>query len=319
MQYILLILLGAGLWLRVYSGPCEISLPGLEAPMFLMLINLMPDSYVLLSLIGFSLLILQAFLINIMAIKHELLPKNSLVVAMVFILLMSQPSAAIGLTPLHFAGIFVILAYNRILSSYGTADPTKDIFSAAFLIALASLFHFAAIFLLIILILSLIIFGTFSPRIFLVAIAGVVAVYLYLLVYYYLTDNLQGQYCMYVNWFSHLPAVRLNYSVTQMISWSMQVLVFIAAVYYSLTHMNEWNISGRKMQLLNIWFAILAIATLIYAGEYSPVAVTLTAVPLALIIGGYFLNRKRIPMLMEIFFLLWFLISCFNNLFSPIC
>ncbi len=185
MQYIVLILLGAGLWLRVYSGPCEISLPGPEAPMFLMLMNLMPDSYVLLSLIGFSLLILQAFLINFVAIRHDLVPKNSLVVAMVFILLMSQSPAAFGLSPLHFAGIFVILAYNRILSSYGTADPTKDIFSAAFLIALASLFHFAAIFLLIILILSLVIFGTFSPRIFLVAIAGVVAVYLYLLVYYY--------------------------------------------------------------------------------------------------------------------------------------
>lgn len=319
LQYLLLILLGAVLWIRVYSGPCEMLVPGPEAPFYLLLLQLLPNHHLLLSIIGFGTLILAAFALNHIAIRHELVPKNSILTALVLILMMSQSPMVLGMNPLYFAGLFVILAYGRILNTYGVADPTKDVFSAAFLIALASLFHFAAIFLVLLLILSFIIFGTFSLRIILVSVAGIFAVYLYLFVYYFLTDSLEGQYCLYVNWLGTIPAFRINYHWLQLINWAVQALLFLSAVFYLLTNINEWNISIRKMILLNLWFVILCFAGLVYAGDNMPVALLLPAIPMALIISAYLLNFKRISILMEVYFLLWLGTAFINNLFSSIC
>lgn len=292
---------------------------GPEAPLYLLLLNILPSSHIILSLIGFVILLLSAFVLNYIAIRHELVPKNTILTALVLILLMSQSPMVLGLSPLHFAGFFIILAYGRILNTYGEADPTKDVFSAAFLIALASLFYFPSIFLLLILILSFVIFGTFSLRIILVSLAGVLAVYLYLAVYYFLTDSLEGQYCMYISWFSTIPAFRLNYPLLQVINWVVQALLFMVAVFYLITHINEWNISVRKMILLNLWFVVICIASLLYAGDQMPVAALLPAIPAALIISAYLLNRRKISILTELYFLLWLATTFINNLFSPIC
>ena len=319
LQYIMLFAIAASLWARVYFAPCPLASTSQESVIFNLLNGLIGSDLLISSIIGFAILLVNAFLLNFILIRHELLPQNSLLGVLVFILLMSQSPAALSLNPILCAGLFIIPAFDRILSTYGKADPTQEVFSASFLLALASLFYFPAIILLLLLMLSFAIFGTFSIRILMVAIAGAFAVYLYLFMYYFLADKLEGQYYMYLDWFVTLPGFTMSAGTYQFVVWGMQFLLFIAAMIYSLAHLNEWNIIIRKKVLINIWFALLAIITLIYEGDNLLIAVLIIVIPVSVVVSGYLANRKRIPLLLELYILLLLLASILNNIFLSSC
>jgi len=161
LQYFMLLLIGAGLWVKAYTSPCELSLSDEGSPLYVLLYGLLPGNH---AIIGLGILIFEALLLNFILIRHEIVPKNTLLSALVFIVFMSQSPIALSLNPVLMAGLFIIPAFDRILNAYGMADPTKDVFSASFLIGLASLFYFPFVFVYLLLLFSFIIFGTFSIR-----------------------------------------------------------------------------------------------------------------------------------------------------------
>lgn len=318
-QYLVLIAIAVVLWLRAYLAPCQPYDTSDTTPLFNLLTGVLPADPLIRSIPALALLIIEALLLNLFLIRHELLPKNSLLGALLFILLMSQVPYAISLNPVLCAGIFIIPAFDRILNTYGKADPTKDVFSAAFLLALASLFYFPVVFLLVLLFLSFVIFGTFSIRILFVALAGIFAVYLYLLVYYFLCDKLEGQYCLYIEWFSSFPALNPVYDISQYIIWGMIAMLFITAMLHAITHMNEWNIKVRKKVLLNLWFIVFAFATLVYEGDMLHLGLLLASIPVSVVISAYYANQKKTGILIELYFMLLLLAVLINNLIAPVC
>ena len=318
-QYLVLLVIAAGLWLRVYIDPCPQIIPDQESPLFSLLIGFFGASKLVSSIIGFAILLINAILINFILIRHELLPKNSLIGALVFIVLMSQSAAAISLNPILCAGLFIIPAFDQILSTYGKADPTQQVFSASFLLAIASLLYFPSILLLLILILSFIIFGTFSVRLFLVAISGSFAVYLYQLVYYFLTDNLEGQFGLYLEWFNAVPSFVFPHLGFQYLIWGLILLLFIVATLYSISHLNEWNISIRKKVLLNLWFMVLGASSLIFEGDKFMLAILIVMIPFSVTISSYLANRKKASRVLEIYFLILLIAIFANNLLLSAC
>ncbi|NQT77168.1 MAG: hypothetical protein HQ565_05605 [Bacteroidetes bacterium] len=319
LQYLFLIVIAASLWICAYTAPCLEINAGPESPLFLLLLQSLPDEVLVFSISGLFLLIAEAFILNFILIRHEIVPKNTLVPAIVFIVMMSQSPLMLGLNPVLCAGLFIILAIDRILNTYGKADPTKDVFSAAVLLAMASLFHFPVVFIFLVIFLSFIIFGTFSIRVFLVSLSGIFTVYLYLFLAYFMTDSLSGQYCTYENWFSNIPGIDIKAYYMQYMVWGWAALLFLAASFYLASHLNEWNISFRKRILLITWFFIFSFSTLIYEGEHFLNTALLAAVPASMIISVYLANRRKVSLLIEICFLLLLLTTVINNIFSPVC
>lgn len=271
------------------------------------------------ALIGLVLLLLNAILLNFILVRHELLPKNSLIGALVFITLMSHSVTGLGLNPVLCATLFIIPAFDQMLKTYGKSDPSRQVFSAAMLLSVASLFYFPSAVLLILLVFSFIIFGTFSFRVLLVAIVGVMAVYVYLFVYYFIMDNVEGQYCLYIEWFQVIPAFNMPAPGVQYMIWVVIIFVFATSLLYSLSHLNEWNISVRKKVLLNLWFIGLAAGTLVYTWDNFSMALLILAVPFTIVISAYFANRKKISFIMEVLYLLLLLLIIMNNTLLATC
>jgi hypothetical protein len=319
LQYLFLIVLATTLWIRAYTTPCLEIQAGPESPLFLLLLQLLPEKALVFSISGLFLLLAEALILNFILIRNEIVPKNTLVPAIVYIVLMSQSPLMLALNPVLCAGFFIILAIDRIMKTYGQADPTKNVFSAAILLALASLFYFPAVFLWLVLFLSFIIFGTFSMRVFFVSLSGIFTVYLYLFLAYFVMDNLAGQYCIYENWFFEIPGIDISSYYMQYMVWGGIALFLLAAFLHSISHMNEWSISLRKKILLIIWFFILSFSTLIYEGDQFLNTALLVAIPASIIISGYLANRRKVSTLMEICFLLLLLITVINNILSPVC
>ena len=319
LQYLFLLGLAAALWIRATTAPCLEIQVGPESPLFLLLMQLLPDEALVFSISGIVLLLAEALILNFILIRHEIVPKNSLIPAIVYIVLMSQSPLILALNPVLCAGFFIILAIDRIMKTYGQADPTKDVYSAAVLLSLASLFYFPAVFLWLVLFLSFIIFGTFSIRVFLVSLSGIFTIYLYVFLAYFVMDNLVGQYCIYENWFSEIPGIDISSYYMQYMVWGGIALLLLAAFFHSVSHMNEWNISLRKKILLIMWFFILSFFTLIYEGDQFLNTALLLSIPASVIISGYLANRRKVSVLMEIYFLLLLLLTVINNILSPVC
>ena len=318
-QYLVLVIIAVLLWLRAYTAPCQPHETTGISPLFSLLSGLLPANAIIRTIPALLLLLLEAILLNFFLIRHELLPKNSLLGALVFIVLMSQAPYAISMNPVLCAGIFIITAFDRIMNTYGKPDPTKDVFSAAFLLAFASLFYFPAVFILLLLILSFVIFGTFSLRMLFVTLAGVFAVYLYMFVYYFLFDMLEGQYCLYIEWFSTFSGFKADYDITQYIVWGMIALLALTAILHSMSHMHEWSISTRKKVLLIIWFALLALSTLVYEEDMLHNTILFLAIPLSILISMYYAGRRKAGIIIELYFMLLLSAILINNLFITEC
>jgi len=271
------------------------------------------------TIIGFIVMILEAFYLNYILIKHEIVPKNTLISAFVFMIVMSQSLSALSLNPVLCAAFFVIPALDKVLSTYGTADPTRDVFSAALLLTLASLFHFPAIFLALILFSSLIVFGTFSLRIFFVGIAGIITVYLYLFLYFFMVDQMDGLLCLYINWFSSITPFSDPLPYTQYLMWVFQGIILLEAVFFVLAGMNERNISIRKMILLVIYFLLFAFGSAVYMLDDIRMASLMPAIPISIFIATYLANRKKISWILEVYFMAWFIVTFIHNLLIAEC
>ncbi len=314
LQYVLLLLMAAGLWIRPCLDTCPLVSPGPESPLFQLLLEIMPANGLLLALTGFILLIIEAFYLNYILIKHEIVPKNSLITAFIYVLVMSQSLLALNLNPVLCAAFFIIPAFDRILSTYGTPDPTKDVYSAAFLLALASLFHFAGIFFIILLILSFVVFGTFSIRMIFVSVAGVFTVYLYLFLYYFLANMLEGQWCLYINWFSHVPEFNTSLPLIQYGIWGMMLALFLDTFFFAAARMNEWNIKVRKMILLSIYFVFIGLGSMIYLIDDLHMAMMMISIPTTIFIAGYLSVKRKVTWFLEIYIIAWYILSFVNNL-----
>lgn len=318
-QYLLLLILAALLWLKLWFNACSPPEAIGPAPLYELLLRILPEGIAGTGLLAFALLLFQAFLINFILIRHGILPKNSLLAALVFIMLMSLFPELLNLNPMICAGTFVALSFNSMMKTYGSPDPTGNVFSAAFLLAFASLFYLPAILMFFLLLLSFALFGTFSPRMLFVAFSGVIAVYLYLFVFYFILDDLQGRYCLYENFFMDFPSWKIDYTWPRYVILGLFSLLFLFAFLQVLSQINEWNIMIRKKVLLGIWFVVVALGSLAYGGNNPAMAMQFAVLPGTLLISSYLLQRRKTGVLLELFFLLLLLVVVANNLLDKSC
>jgi surface polysaccharide O-acyltransferase-like enzyme len=64
---------------------------------------------------------------------------------------------------------------------------------------------------------------------------------------------------------------------------------------------------------------LLAFSTVIWNAVDIHAAVLVGAIPLSVMISGYFANRKKVSLVLELIFLCWLLLAFANNLLSPAC
>ena len=311
--------MAAALWAPRLFKHCDSMEAGRESPLFKLMAEWTGPESILSILLGFFLMLFTAVLFNYFMVKHELLPKNSLIGGMVFVILMSHPLSTLGMNPVMASALIIVLSFERILNSYGKPHPAQDSCSAAFLAALALLLYFPSAILFILLLLSFMLFGNFTLRSVLVSLTGIVAVYLYLLVLYFLYDDLEGQYAIYVDWVSNVPGIVMPPSGPVYAVYGMVLLLAAAGLMYVFSHINEWNVSIRKKTMIGIWFAILSLATLLYEGDNISSALALVMIPFSLIIAAFLAGRTRRSIWMEIFVWMLFLGSLLNNIFFSPC
>jgi len=171
--YLLLPFLGLLLWLDAFMLYKQTEVVSIStAPFYTWMAGFL-DSYRFLNVtLAFLFLVVQSFLINYVAARHDMLDRSSFLAGFFYMVLMSSSFSLLHLHPVLFANFFLILALDKIFKAYGEEEVFLEVFNVGLLIGLATLFYYPSVFFLLVLAYALMIYYVFSLRGIMAALLG---------------------------------------------------------------------------------------------------------------------------------------------------
>lgn len=113
-------------------------------------------------LLASLLVYVQALIINRLCIKHRIAKEMTLIPGLIYITISAILPDFLSLSPMLIGITFIIIAVHLLFNTYNSAIASSDIFSAGFLIGLASIFYFPYYYFFVISFIALIILKSFT-------------------------------------------------------------------------------------------------------------------------------------------------------------
>lgn len=276
-----------------------------NTPLYDIFRNLLSNHTVLKIILSFTLLILQALLLKRILSTNDLTPKNSLLPAFLYILLMSSFSNFQNIQPLLFANFFLIIALQNILAAYSNPESYEQIFIASLMISLGSFFYFPVIFFTLFIFLVFLIFSILKWREWIISLLGFLIPYLFLFSYYFLTDIIENKLHSYILFFKNIGFLHPKFTASIYIYFSLLSIYFILAFFSTYSRLSERSIFYRKKIIVLIMFIIISLVSIFFSKEFFMFHLCLLFIPFSFFIPNYMLQIKKF-IISEIMYLLLF-------------
>lgn len=158
-QQIVVVVMAMVLWLPTFIMKPELSTGENNIPLYNMLISLFSFSPIIVKIIAFAVNVVSIFLFNSMLSANRLMNKTSSVGALAFLLMVcSCPELHLSL-PFIFACPFILMAMHTMFLIYQTDTPENYMMNIGYFIALASMFYYPSMYLMIWVLISFLIMG----------------------------------------------------------------------------------------------------------------------------------------------------------------
>jgi hypothetical protein len=314
-QYLLLVILAGLLWLSSFINPPELIAESCRVSPLSGFIKTMGQTWQWLPVIGgLIILLLQAFLVNLIMIQHDLVSKNSLIPALVFILVMSSNPAFLTLSGELISTAFILLLLGTAYPLYEQSENLTAYLSLGLYTAMASLFFFPTIFIALSIYMVLWIFRTFNWRAWVIPVIGLIIPYLYLFTFYFWIDGIPAALKCYSDYFSGLFPSGAHYPIQQLTVVGILVLFLLIPAFINiLSGMSSYNISTRKKLSVSIWLFFLLLLIGFSSGEVLNSSILW--VPAAIIIAHH-MDKLKQKWWHELFLFLIFLVLLLNPFLS---
>lgn len=305
-HYFLIPLITLLLWFRAISGEIAVSVSGGTMPLFLFLERIFHEVPLWVStLTALILVVVQAFYLNYLVNRFEILYKPSYVPALMYVLLMSFSKGALWMHPVIWINFLLIASFHKVFLLFKNPNPIRLLFDAGFLIGLAFLVHPSAIIFFALLMLSLSMIRTLNLREWLIVLIGLVLPFYFACIWYYWNDGL-GDFLKSI--FSNVPNFRfhhnLHWALAQRAEGVLILLLTVMSLVKLRKHFYKNTIRTRINQRVLIYTIFAAIAALLLVPIIQWYDFTLFAFPFAVFIGYYFHGFKKRMWLGELLFTL---------------
>lgn len=289
-QYGLLILLGILLWLpELTSRTPGISPEGITGRIG----DLLPGTRSLLPrILALCMMLIQAFLVNLVLIRHQLLPRNSLHGAFIFILLMSHHPSLTMMYPMLLANFLLIAAMDQILVIYSLEEPYQKVFSAGMLISLASWVDIHTVALILAVLFTFIVYRLNHWREWVILTLGWMLPLVYYGVWAFLTDRqllpeaIMKQTIRWAGWTEDVSGLTLSLYI-----W-MGLLTLIALMKV-LPGIGEQIISIRKRTWALVWYGVVSAATVVFVAGLPSGTVAMAMLPLSALTAKHIAELRK--------------------------
>ncbi len=308
---LLMIFIGVLLWLDVLIDPTSaisrISDPA--PPLYEMIRPMIINSPIIAVVLSLIMLIAQAVIINFVATAKSFTDRYSALPGLLYLILMCSTTVMIAPHPVLFANIFLILALNKLFDVQQDEHVMKQVFNVGFLIAIAALFHYPAIFLFLALILSVFVYYLVSVRTIVAAFIGLLTPFAFLALYYYLTD-------MFLEWITHLTisvepmlVFQLDTGVYQKAFIAIVAMLSVFAfLRLQLIYKSTKPIRIRKRITVLVLFFLASVASFLVVADHVYVHYGIMLIPLSIALAVFFYDLRNTRLAEIVFSVLFILI-----------
>lgn len=273
-------------------------------------------SYEIISFIGASLLVyLQALIINYTGSIHNILHKDSMFPGLFFVIISSIYKEQLFLSSQIISNTFMVILFYRICYLYDHPKPLLPVFDSGVLLGLALLFNYKLIMFLPFILMGIVVITSFNLRYIFIAIIGIITPLYFLALIFYLADS------FYILEKSILDSLQQEYFNAIEITFKDHLVWLIALPLLATSlirlQLNYFKnkVKTRRLQLLVILFLAVSIAEVITEQTFYKTAFIYLSLPLAFILGNYFLSNKKL-LLRKAVLVLIITLSLFSQYFS---
>lgn len=240
------------------------------------------------------LLLLQAFIFNQLLENHRLTPLNQLLPAALYVLMMS--SAVLLLQPniILLVNLIMLLLIHNVYAMYGTQQPYSRVFNAGLLCGIAALLYAPALYFIFFIWLSMLVFQNFSIRAFSISVAGLATPFLFIAVYYFWNDDLLMKFDQFsAGIFAHIP-VAYSFNAYAYVIWALFVMLLFTGLNEMFRRITAGTIELRRKFRVLLFFLLLVLATIPFAGSELPFHLMLALIPLVAFLAASLSQTKKL-------------------------
>ncbi|MFH1936286.1 MAG: DUF6427 family protein [Bacteroidota bacterium] len=267
-------------------------------------------------ILGFLLVIIQAVWLNYIVSRHDLVPNNTSLAALLFLLFLSLFPSYLTLTPVNITTFFLLFILRAILKAYHQTEPIEMVYTAGFFVALSSFFYLPSLLFYGFLLFCFLVYRSFKWREWLSSLIGLVTPFLYLVMFYFLTDRLSGLFDLYTGFFGQVTMI------PQQVEWNNWFLLCLLGLFTllglgdTIRHIREKTVEPRKKSVVLLWMLFWSMLTILFAKSLHLYHLGLLSVCLAVFVTNFYMHLRR-SFWLEL--LLWLLLLALfvNTAFGP--
>lgn len=255
------------------------------------------------------LIFLQAVFINFIVTQHSILYKDTLMPALMFVLLNSLFPQQSELTPQLISNTFVILMLHRLCYVYEAPNPLLLVFDAGMYLGIGLLLNYDLALFLPFILVSVVIFTSFNARYLLISLVGMALPLYFTAIIFYLTDNFGDLENYILQSFSKTYFKTIITDWVRLLPWFILLPVTVVSAFNLQSNFFRNKVKTRRIIQSVGLMLLFGIASLFFENSNYIYAICYLSVPLSIVTGYFFISDKRFLLKESMFIML--IILCY--------
>ncbi|TSA25466.1 MAG: hypothetical protein D4R67_10035 [Bacteroidetes bacterium] len=303
-QFVTIGVAGLLLWGAGALNPPLMPPPDGPVPLYEILYSWVSGFPYLAMAIGFLLVVFLAVWLNYIVSNHNLVPHNTSLAALLFLLFVSLFPSWMTLTPVNITLLFFLFIVRALLESYNQGEPIELVYIAGFFVGLSSFFYLPSLLLYGFLLTCFLVYRSLHWREWISSLLGLATPFLYLVVVYFLTDRFSRLIAMYGAFFRQITLITPDLSWNNWTLYGLMGLLALVGLWNTFLHLGEKTVELRKKNLLLIWLLIWVALMIPYTHTLHLYHPGLLSICLAVFVTNFYMHLRK-PARFE--WLLWLL------------
>ena len=253
-QLVVIVLLLVVLWIPAFVTQLRDTAVGTPTtPLYNLIAGLFDSSSSAMTVLVFVVFGLCALFFNSMLSVNQLVTRNSSIGAFVFVLCLCCVPIKDEYYPFLLAIPFIMMVIQTFYLIYQVEKPEPYLMNAGFFLALASMFYFPSIILIIWMLIAMLVMDFRDPKHFLIPIIGFFVPYFILFVCFYFNHTLVEKFNDYILAFNEIGFEKLGVNTAD---WMVLVIAFALtwlSIMVILSDKTDNAVATRKKVSITIW------------------------------------------------------------------
>jgi hypothetical protein len=256
--------------------------------------------------LSFALMFAQALIYNYLVIQLNLLGRTTYLPAFFYLLISCMLPGNLLFNSGIVAASFIVPAVYILMTAPADKRPLRTVFNVSILFSIGSLFYLQAMFYFSFVLIAMGMLGMLSFRSAVVSLIGFIVPYVYVLTYYFWTDDLVGYWQKQYVTLVHFIPLSFPFHWAELVLYLLVVVILGLSLFKYITNRFTLKVIQRKIYNVFTLFFIISFAIPLFFKETHKQQVALLAIPIGVYLSYYFLNLKK-QWVADVFALLLFI------------